>query len=136
MEAAEQSRPFLVDALHLGEILRRLGLAGEHHFNELVLGGGAEAPVGDFFVAKCREGNCAERFTARRACAVPGPDLEVVGKLFEAVETSIESASTGFHGSDYLRRFLEKVGPSDIADENEVASHCSHRLVRCGCIRD
>ena len=134
MPAAEHARTFLVDALHLGEVGRRIGLAGEHRGHEVLLALLLKRPVETLLVAERAVRNRADALAARRPRAVSRPDLEPVGTRAEVLQRLVEAACADFHRAGDLGRALEQVGPADVADEHEVASGRAHRLAGRGLV--
>src|SRR5690606_41757024 len=77
-EAAKHAWPVPIDALHLREILRRLGLTREDRADErrLVLLG--EADVEQLLVAQCALRHRAQRLATCAARAMAGPELHEI----------------------------------------------------------
>src|ERR687893_255674 len=61
----------------------------------------------------------AERLAARRAGAVPRPQLHVVGEGAEPGERAKQGAGAALHRPAHAGRLLEQVRPPDVADEHE-----------------
>ena len=116
-----------VERFHAREILGWFGLAGEHGAHEIVFGRGLKCPTHQSFVAECRGWNRAERLAARRAGAVPRPDLEMCRQRIRRVQRPIETASHRLHRSADVRGALEKIGAADVSREEEIAREHSDR---------
>ena len=65
-----------------------------------------------------------------------GKDLEIVGERRGALDRRVECARGLLHRASSLRRLLEKVRSTHVADKDEVAAEHANRLVTDGTIGD
>src|SRR5690606_40766127 len=135
-EPVEDRRAELVDPLHLGEVLRRLGLTREHRADELVLVLDLERPVVEALVAHRAVRDRAQPLPARAPRAVAWPDLEPIGLALERLQRPEQTPGAGLRRALHPGRLLEEVRAPDVADEDEVAGQRRDRTVRDGAVRD
>src|SRR5690606_20289446 len=82
----------------------------------------ATPPSRQLLVPDGTAGDGPERLPAGTAGAVPRPQLQVVGKRHEPLAEAREELSSALEARvDVAGRFIEQVGPPDVADEHPVA---------------
>ena len=116
-------RPCLVDALHLSEILRRFRLTSEYHLHELVFVGHTERPVEETLIPNGAVRDRAQPLAAGRSRTMARPDLQPVGIAPETLKRRIQRARCTLHRAFDLRRPLQQIRPTHVANEHEVARH-------------
>ncbi len=136
LEAPDHRWANFVDSLHLGEVLRRIRLAGKHRFDEVVCAFRPESPVEHPLVTDGGLRNRPQRLAARRSRSVSRPELQVVGHTLEALDRRVELSRRLLHRSLDPRGSLQQVGPTHIADEDEITRKHPDRTVRGGGVGD
>ena len=128
-QIAQQRRAFAVDALHTGEIARRLRLAAQQPRAEGRLVAELEGRVEQLLVAQRAGGDRAQCLAARAAGAVAGQDEQVIREALQPLNGVKLIARADLLAAGHPGGCLQQVRAADITGEQAVSRENAHRLV-------
>src|SRR5690606_15399725 len=120
-EVSEQRRANAVDMLHLGKIARNLRLICQEPFDKLLFASKLKSGAKKLLITECGGWDCAQRLATRAACAMSGPDLQIVGQGFDALD-ALELLFCAHLLAMFTAAFqpLQQIGATDIAHKDKV----------------